>query len=103
MPIDKERSVLGAQSEINFFDHTLPLKDGDRFFLYSDGAFEFLMEDGKQYGVHRLQKFVMEYRGLPLIEFRDEVARSLEALREKGQADDDMTFVAVEYGTTAVV
>ncbi len=94
----KGRAVLGAARESQFSNETIELKPGDRIFMYTDGSFEFIMEQGKQYGVKNLQKTMMAYRNLPLADFRSKLSEVLEEERRRGIAEDDMTFVSVEVG-----
>lgn len=92
----KTRSVLGANRSITFENESMPLCSGDRIFLYTDGAFEFVTDVGRPFGVRSLQKLVVAMRQLEIAKFRDEVAATLEKERSRGVAEDDMTFVAVE-------
>ena len=91
-------TVLGAKADTEYFQGEIPLQDGDRIFSYTDGAFEFNMEDGKQFGVNNLRKLLVRHRPQSLKEFRDAVSEELEGERSKGFYDDDMTFVAFDYG-----
>ena len=92
----KANNVLGAKAESEFNEFEVPLQEGDRIFCYTDGAFEFETEGGKQFGVNALRKLLVGHRPKDLKSFRDDVSKDLETERDKGFYDDDMTFVAFE-------
>lgn len=89
--------VLGAKENVKFYEGELPLKEGDRIFSYTDGAFEFETEKGKQFGINSLKKLLVKYRKKDIKVFRDEVSEDLEERRNRGSYDDDMTFVAFDF------
>lgn len=90
-----------AFSETGFADAVeqveLKLEDGDAFMLYTDGITEAVNREGEQYGMERLEEFLLEHwtddsqdgiSGLA-----DKIVTEVDSFSGYSQQRDDMTFI----------
>jgi len=85
---------LGMRQDASFTHLELPLRSGDTFVLYTDGAIETADPNGEQFGVERIQEIVTSRHG----SVQDLCSVMNERLKEFTAAktfQDDVTIVGV--------
>jgi len=90
--------ILGR--ERTFPSSTVPVRPGDRVFIYSDGIVEAPMGDGERFGLGRLKRLLVQTAGQPPAATAAALERSvLEATG--GEIADDATqlLLAIGYAT----
>ncbi|HEX8171149.1 MAG TPA: SpoIIE family protein phosphatase [Thermoanaerobaculia bacterium] len=73
----------------------LPLAAGDRLLLFTDGASETGDARGELFGETRLEAIAANARGTDARELQQRVLDAVNAYRGSGEAEDDLTLVAV--------
>ena len=87
---------LGSFSGVTYDEVTLPLRAGELFVFCTDGIFEAMNADGKEYGAQRLCDVVRENRKATAREIVDAIFDSVILFRGTAPQGDDMTAVAVK-------
>jgi sigma-B regulation protein RsbU (phosphoserine phosphatase) len=87
---------LGSFSGVTYDEVTLPLRAGELFVFCTDGIFEAMNADGKEYGAQRLCEVVRENRKATAREIVDAIFDSVILFRGTAPQGDDMTAVAVK-------
>jgi signal transduction histidine kinase/serine phosphatase RsbU (regulator of sigma subunit) len=72
------------------------LHPGDRFCLYTDGAYAFRTTSGREFGLKDLARLVEETRGRSAAEARDHVLEELTRVRKTERLEDDLTLVFID-------
>ena len=103
---DSESTVLDASGlPIGFgegySEHQIELHAGDRIYLYSDGVTETMDAERHLFGMDRLQTSLCESRHLPLKTSVENLAGQLSAYRHGEPVRDDVSIVAVAFGTAS--
>ena len=96
--LDEGGMLIGIDGPVPFEDGNKRLQKGDRVFLYTDGITEFGSDDDF-YGVERFQVGLVETIQLELDAACERVIEQVMAYGPGLTADDDITLVAVEFGT----
>ncbi len=90
---------LAVLEDTDYKNHYMDLKEGDRFFLYTDGVTEAMDEKGVLYGEERLQKVLGEVsennRGAYGI--LQTVREDIRRFSKNAEQADDITMVAFVY------
>jgi phosphoserine phosphatase RsbU/P len=87
---------LGSFSGVTYDEVTLPLRAGELFVFCTDGIFEAMNADGKEYGAKRLCDVVREHRKGTAREIVDAIFDAVILFRGTAPQGDDMTAVAVK-------
>ena len=87
---------LGSFSGITYDEVNLPLRAGDVFVFCTDGVFDALDEQGKEFGSRRLADVVHANRTRNAKQIVDAVFDAVTTFRGTAPQDDDMTAVAVK-------
>jgi sigma-B regulation protein RsbU (phosphoserine phosphatase) len=77
-------------------ERCLSLRQGDRLYLYSDGAYEVMNEANKIFGEERLRRTLTEVRDTPLQVGLDRLKRTLEEWCAPADPHDDISLLALE-------
>ncbi len=72
------------------------LHPGDRFFVYTDGVYEVLNSEEKEFGVSRLLDILSESGSLALEKSLFSLKEKIDAWRGGRKAEDDITILAGE-------
>jgi serine phosphatase RsbU (regulator of sigma subunit) len=80
----------------------LPLRAGDRLFLFSDGLPEMARKNGRQLGYRGVSKLLAETRGNANGEARVQLSAALDVVRQSHPQQDDIAFVLVDVGDVGV-
>jgi sigma-B regulation protein RsbU (phosphoserine phosphatase) len=98
--LDNTDIVIGIDPEATYHDTTVPVREGELVFLYTDGITDELNESDEPYGEARL---ISELSGLRQADLSDIVSRIHDdVLRYTGgKPQDDLTVLAVRVLTLA--
>jgi sigma-B regulation protein RsbU (phosphoserine phosphatase) len=99
-PDDAERTdtnlPLAIMSDAVFIQQSMPLAEGDRLFLYTDGIIEAPDNEDNFFGMERLKAVLKEQGSAPLQQIRTSVLDKL-IQHTGGKLDhDDVTLLAME-------
>ncbi|MGC4014582.1 MAG: SpoIIE family protein phosphatase [Luteolibacter sp.] len=90
--------ALGLVPRVAYRTTESPLRTGDVFLLYTDGAVEAENPAGEAFGVERLAKFFDEALDGPMAAMPAKIVCEVTAFQRRAQYDDDVCLVAVEAG-----
>jgi sigma-B regulation protein RsbU (phosphoserine phosphatase) len=103
LPRDGEASFLSVNSfavgwfpDAAFEEAAVDLQEGDRLYLYSDGATESMDIHSEQFGPRRLEKACAAARTAPLQQSLNSLTEQIGAFRGCGPQLDDVSMLAVE-------
>ena len=92
--------VLSNQS-FNGDCDTFQLEEGDRIFMWSDGAFEARNDDGEMFGEERLHNILYDNKGQG--DIFDKILGNVQNHIGSSEKDDDMSLVEIEMQDVDVV
>ncbi|MCB9652838.1 MAG: response regulator [Deltaproteobacteria bacterium] len=69
---------------------------GQRFALFTDGAYDFRMRSGRNFGLPRLLRFIRQTRDQPPSEARDAVWQAIQDTQPTDSVEDDVTLVLID-------
>ena len=98
-PLWKEpqhQPALGLAADIVFRTHESPLKAGDVFLLFTDGAIEAENPAGEPFGIERLATSFDEALDGPMAAMPAKIVCEVTAFQKRRNYDDDVCLVAVE-------
>jgi serine phosphatase RsbU (regulator of sigma subunit) len=85
-----------SENPVNFVTHTIDLKKGDSFYLFTDGfADQFGGEKGKKFKYKKLQQFIFQNAGLPQEEQSVRLRLAFENWKGKLEQVDDILIIGV--------
>ena len=87
---------LGVLAESGYGQRTVPLADGDRLFLYTDGVIEAPSPNGVLFGREQLEAVLAGFVDAPLAELKSGVLAALRAHTGGALTHDDVTLMALE-------
>ncbi len=93
--LEGKGTVLLALPKLFNRDYSVLLESGDRVFLFSDGLFEFFVEDKEFFGYESFRELVGEYTSLSGKEFLDSIGEAILGL-QISPLKDDMTMLMIE-------
>lgn len=77
-------------------ERTLPLQEGDRLYLYSDGLLDQLSPSGKKWGNTRWQEFLGQLQSVPITKQGKAIWQELELWRQGQPQTDDIALLGLE-------
>jgi len=89
MPIGIMEDVEYQQAKVKFFP-------GDVVVLYTDGITEMRNEEKEEYGLNRVQKFLINNPNLSAKEFIEQIVDDVDEYRGNAQPHDDMTILVMK-------
>jgi len=89
--IEQEGDILGVFADAVFGVAEVPVKTGDRFYLYSDGLVEF--GGSREKGLSLATEICRQTFGLPL---RQSIDRIVNTLHSGGEPQDDIVLLGVD-------
>ncbi|NPV05469.1 MAG: response regulator [Syntrophaceae bacterium] len=91
-----EGDILGVFEDVLFKPLRVPVRAGERFFLYTDGLLEVFGEDprGREEGIDALMACCAETRELPIGRAVDEIVSLI--CPDRGRLQDDVLLLGVE-------
>lgn len=99
--LDAEGMAVGFLEDYEYEDCLVPLKSGDRVFLYSDGVVEQANPTEEQYGEERLKTEIMECQSKPLDECVQHLEQQVVNWNGDGHLTDDLSILALEIASSA--
>lgn len=90
---------LAVLKDTDYKNHYMDLKEGDRFFLYTDGVTEAMSEKGELYGEERLCRVLDDTgkKGYKAYEILQDVREDIKSFSKNAEQADDITMVAFAY------
>ncbi len=88
--------AVGLSPDFQAEETDIPLSEGDRLFLYSDGLTDCADPDGTHFSRGRLLELIRATRGDQLSEAVARVGQQVVSWRGKESYDDDITFLGIE-------
>ena len=89
--------VLAGFEEYQYKEEKITLKEGDRIFLYTDGATEAFNVKDELYGEERLIACLKDQSGKPIDEVLRGVRADIKEFAKGTQQSDDLTLLAFDY------
>lgn len=83
--------------EITVTQENIQLEQGDRIFVFTDGAYEFPTSTRPNFGLKGLRKLLASTHGKAIESARHLIAQEIESLRTTSTLSDDLTFILVDY------
>ena len=94
---DRHGMVLGAIEQARYQDYEICLEPGDAVFVYTDGVPEANDEDGRFYGLERMEKALERAAGRDPEGILRMVREDVNAFTGDAGQFDDLTMLCVEY------
>lgn len=91
-------TVGSVETEVNIHpeNHNLQLKEGDVFYIFTDGyADQFGGPENKKFKSHRLKKLLLECHTKPMKEQKDMLEKTLKDWKNKNMQVDDILIIGV--------
>jgi len=96
-PIGQGGMPLGMFDDA-VFEHTVfQMEQGDRLFIYSDGAVECPSVEGEMYGSDRLEGAVKRWAGVPIEKLSSILDKEFLDWNGTSRFEDDVSMVCLEY------
>lgn len=89
--------VLAGIEDYVYKEEKIRLHEGDRIFLYTDGATEAFNRNDELYGENRLIECLKELSGRPIYEVLHAVRADIDQFVDGAQQSDDLTLLAFDY------
>jgi phosphoserine phosphatase RsbU/P len=89
--------LLGVDESARWTTATIPISEGDRLFIFTDGAAETIDPDQKVFGRKQFGQLLHQVGNMPRRDALDTVAHTLIQHRGDRSPTDDMTLVAVDF------
>ncbi len=99
----QHQPALGLVADAVFVTHETPLKAGDVFLLYTDGAVEAEDPEGANFGIERLAASMEDALDGPMAAMPAKIVCDVTAFQHRRHYDDDVCLVAVEAVSTGHV
>ncbi|MBF0286737.1 MAG: SpoIIE family protein phosphatase [SAR324 cluster bacterium] len=88
---------LFKDEPIPYVQETCQLKDGDKFFIYTDGIIEWENENKVRFGVNRLVEFFKANRRLALDVMLDALMKHLHDFSQGIESGDDVSILGFQF------
>jgi len=105
LPADgREPKYLASQNSLigvdipgfdDYHQEMIPVRPGDRLFVFTDGLYEVLDAEERQLGVHGLAEIAKRTTGCDLFQVADRVVREVQQYQH-GPDTDDQTLIVAE-------
>ena len=87
---------IGVEQDFEYSEICLPLKPGDRLYIYSDGVTEARNDSGEMFGDERLIASLSEADAEPVGESTERIAKAVFDWCKPGLPEDDVTVLSCE-------
>jgi len=94
--ISSENTVIGVDEHLEFLSGTYVFEEKTEVYMYTDGAFEAELPDGKMLGIDDLVNFLLKNRDSSAQEI-ELLYNSLLDLNAGKNLEDDFTIMKIEY------
>jgi len=88
--------IIGAMPEATFSEATVDVPPGSSLYVFSDGVFEIVDKDGRQWSIADFERLILE----PQVDEMGEPQRLLQGVHEAatpGPLDDDFSLVVAQF------
>jgi serine phosphatase RsbU (regulator of sigma subunit) len=92
--------ILGVMPGIEYPEHSLQLRPGDRLVLYTDGVTEAFSQEQEAYGSERLIEQVQAHGDGPAAALVERICRSISGFAGQAPQSDDITLAVLVWGAT---
>ncbi len=89
--------ILAGMEGIRYKSGSVQLQPGDKIFQYSDGVPEAMNRKNEQYGMHRLEKVLVQNSKKPPAELLPAIKADLDAFVGEAEQFDDITMLCIEF------
>jgi serine phosphatase RsbU (regulator of sigma subunit) len=80
-----------------YSDHRIELKDGDKFFVFSDGIIDQVGgEENMKWMTSRLREFILENQSVPMNDFKELISNKFDDFKGDHKQVDDVLLIGVE-------
>jgi sigma-B regulation protein RsbU (phosphoserine phosphatase) len=97
--LDKGGPVLGLFPDAPYEATTVEVSSGDLLVMYSDGLVEATNREGEEYGDDRLTELLHRHADETPAQLRESIKTSLASFASESEAQDDLTFAVIRFGT----
>ncbi len=102
LPLTQRALPLGFHPETVYASETIPLRGGDRLYMFSDGLFEVRSKNGECWGQDRLAATLQAMIDAPLTVSIDESVKRAREWQRHDQFRDDAALVGLELTSGAL-
>jgi len=98
--VEKNGLFLGMFPEAEYSAIEMPLQNGDRYVLYTDGLPESKSVTSEEFGIARCAQFIGSHSHLSSGALADDLLREIARWTARGSGsiqDDDMTLVVLDF------
>lgn len=99
---EKSGIPLGLVSDFAYESDYIPLKEGDAFFLYTDGVSEAQDKDSNLFGLANIKHNLNILKDLPISFLTNEMLKVVLDYEEGHDQDDDICIVSFQYKINSV-
>ncbi|MCX7678744.1 MAG: SpoIIE family protein phosphatase [Spirochaetes bacterium] len=96
IPLTRTGRAIGISKDSHYEMAEFQYCRGDKLFLFTDGVFEEFNLKREEFGIDRLEKFVLEHCAHEAKSFCDELINAVTGHISEDQMNDDLTFIIVE-------
>ncbi len=89
---------VGIVPDPNYHLQEISYQEGDRIYLYSDGAIEQKDSNGEMFGMERLMEELIRHRPITLQESIDETLQAVLQMATNNKNDDDISILGIQIG-----
>lgn len=97
LALDTDGLFVGIKEDAEYEEKTIPVLEGDRLLLYTDGITELRNARREQFGEKRLARFIMEHADADGDDFCDGLISNIRAFAGEEQQDDDIAFLDIKF------
>jgi sigma-B regulation protein RsbU (phosphoserine phosphatase) len=93
-PLDKGTTILGVFNKLPFVnEQEIPLAEGSNMlFAYTDGLTEIVSEEGEEFGMEKLQQYLLDYTDTALPQLHTDLYDELLRFKGANKFPDDITY-----------
>ena len=84
---------IGIMEDVEYRQAKVKISPGDMVVLYTDGITEMRNPEKEEYGIHRVQKLMLEHNNLNASDFAELLVEDVEKFRREAPPHDDMTLL----------
>ncbi len=95
--LDSNGFFLGITEQNSYDAKSLPVEEGDRIFLYTDGMTEIKNSNNEDYGENRLAKSIIKNSGIRGDDFCNAILRDVSLFTALDERNDDIAFLSIEF------
>ncbi len=88
--------ILGVSEKMSYEINTIYLQEGDRLFLYTDGAYEIIDASNNMLGIQNLCRIIRETGDMPLGDMLSDIMHRLQEYRGESPVMDDIVMIGFE-------